>query len=85
MWTKVDNNTFEWYQSISNAEQLERSDNLGENGAIIGGVNGLFLNLSDEYFNRIDGYIVETSWGHSSSGGTNWDSVVEVDTSFERA
>ena len=83
--TKVDKNTFNWHQTVSNAEQLERSDNLGENGTVIGGIDGLFLNLSNEYFDRIRGYIVATSWGHSSSGGTNWDSVTEVDTSFERA
>jgi hypothetical protein len=84
-WIKVDKKTSSWTQSTTNQEYLTRSDNLGENGVLIGGNDGLYLNLSDDYFDRLDGYIIETNWGHTSSGGTSWDTVTVVDTNFERA
>ena len=42
-WTKVDKNTFDWYETVSDTESFERSTSLGDNAITIGGDLGLFL------------------------------------------
>ena len=62
-----------------------RSTTLGENAISIDERGIMYLNLSSEYFENIDEYIIRTSWGHTSSGGTSWDSVTDTVVGFTRS
>ena len=68
-----------------NAPESTRTTTLGENAISIDERGVMYLNLSDDYFEKIDKYIVRTSWGFTSSGGTSWDSVTDVVVGFTRS